>query len=65
MNSIKDYIQEQNFTNAVSDVLVSQLQHLISMRDESLADIKEMNDIINDIVKDMEQAGIDVKSIIN
>ena len=58
--SIVEYIKKQEIHDMVSARLLEQLDYLFSVKESMEAEVKEISELIDIIITEMESAGIEI-----
>ena len=55
-----DYAKAQNLSASITDALMEKLEYLLFIRGEMERDLVEVNGMVEDIVKQLKECGIDI-----
>ena len=61
MSGMKDYVKLQDLERSIVNELVARGEYLMSIRQEMVKDLKELDAKIDEIAKEMRAAGINVE----
>jgi uncharacterized protein (DUF2344 family) len=60
MPGMIDYMNSKNFENYMVNALLDKFKYLVDIRSSIIDDLENVNSMINDILSEMESAGIHI-----